>query len=76
MEVLQALDDLSDVETGSLLAEARVVLVYQVDVIPSGDGGQVSVFFFFTVYISCSSRFLIYLSNRFQMSVFRRTTTY
>lgn len=51
MEVLQALDDLSDVETGSGLAEARVVLVHQVDVIPSGDGGQDRDFLFFTVYI-------------------------
>lgn len=43
--MLQALDDLSDVETGSGLTEARVVFVHQVNVIPSGDGGQVSFFF-------------------------------
>lgn len=37
MEVLQALDDLRDVETGPGLAETRVVLVHQVDVIPRWD---------------------------------------
>lgn len=37
MEVLQALDDLTDVETGPRLAETRVVLVHQVDVIPGRD---------------------------------------
>lgn len=36
VEMLQALDDLSDVETGPGLIEARVVLIHQVDVVPSG----------------------------------------
>lgn len=35
--MLQALDDLTDVETGPGLAETRVVLVHQVDVIPGWD---------------------------------------
>lgn len=34
MEVLQALDDLSDIETGSGLLKPRVVLIHQVDVVP------------------------------------------
>lgn len=42
MEVLQALDDLSSVKTGSGLAEARVVLIHQVDVVPSKKTEQVS----------------------------------
>lgn len=37
VEVLQALDDLTDVETGPGFAETRVVLVHQVDVIPRWD---------------------------------------
>lgn len=45
MEVLQALDDLSDVETGSGLIKTRVVLIHQVDVVPSGNIEQVSFSF-------------------------------
>lgn len=48
MEVLQALDDLSNVETGSGLLKPRVVLIHQVDVVPSGNREQVS--FSFIVY--------------------------
>lgn len=42
VEVLQALDDLSDVETGSGLLKPWVVLIHQVNVIPSGNRQQVS----------------------------------
>ncbi|TNN37993.1 hypothetical protein EYF80_051848 [Liparis tanakae] len=35
VEVLQALDDLGDVETGSGLVEARVVLIHQADTSPN-----------------------------------------
>ena len=35
MEVLQALDDLGEVETSSGLAEAWVVIIHQVDVVPA-----------------------------------------
>lgn len=42
MEVLQALDDLTDVETGPGFVETRVVLIHQVDVIPGGDARSVN----------------------------------
>lgn len=42
VEVLQALDDLSDIKTGSGLVKPRVVLIHQVDVVPSGNREQVS----------------------------------
>lgn len=40
MKVLQTLDDLSDVETGPGLLKPGVVLIHQVDVIPSETRGQ------------------------------------
>lgn len=40
VEVLQTLDDLSDVETGPGLLKPRVVLIHQVDMIPSETRGQ------------------------------------
>lgn len=40
MEVLQTLDDLSDVETGPGLLKPGIVLIHQVDVIPSWTRGQ------------------------------------
>lgn len=52
MEVLQALDDLTDVETGPGLAETRVVLIHQVDVIPRQDAGSFSMRLVLLVWIS------------------------
>lgn len=38
MEMLQTLDDLSDVKAGSGLTEPRVVLIHQVDVVSRQEG--------------------------------------
>lgn len=40
MEVLQTLDDLSNVETGPRLLKPGIVLIHQVNVIPSKARGQ------------------------------------
>ncbi len=39
VEMLQALDDLCNVETGSRLLKPWVVLIHQVDVVPPGNIG-------------------------------------
>lgn len=43
MEVFQALDDLSDVKTGSRLIKPGVVFIHQVNMVPSGNSGQIIV---------------------------------
>lgn len=69
MEVLQALDDLSDVETGSGLLKPRVVLIHQVDVVPISNrktGVQLANMYLFTYGIFIHTTMLLLLCSYFE----------